>query len=68
MWQWLKKHGKWILIGLGILFVANAIVGIIIATEEWKVALHSVAISLWLVVILMVSGVLQKIFDWWDKS
>ncbi len=67
MKRWLKKHGKWVVVGLGTLFVANGILGIFIATEGWKVALHSVSIGLWLVIILGASGVLAKIYDWWEK-
>ena len=68
MKRWLKKHGKWIIVGLGVLFIANGGWAIFTTTEEWKVTLHACAIILWLAVILVISGAFEKLFKWWEKD
>ena len=68
MKRWLKKHGKWVVVGLGVLFIANGSWGIFTATEEWKVVFHACAITLWLVIALFASGAIEKFYSWWEKD
>lgn len=68
MKRWLKKHGKWIVVGLGVFFIANSGYGIFTTTEEWKIIVHVVAIMLWVVILLLASGILEKLYRWWDKD
>lgn len=66
--RWLKKHGKWVVVGLGVLSIANGTWGIFTATEEWKVVFHACVIILWSVIVLLASGALRKFFDWWERD
>lgn len=68
MKKWLKRNGKWIIVGLGILFIANGIYGIIIADAAWQVMLYVIAITIWVPLLLMESGVFEKLFRWWEKD
>ena len=68
MKRWLKKHGKWLVVGIGILFIGNSIWNIYTATEEWKAFLHAGLLAIWIIITLLVSGTLCMIFRWWDKE
>ena len=68
MKRWLKKYGKWLIVGLGILFIANSAYGIITVTEEWKVVLHISLLVIWVVITLFASGAFEKLVRWWEKD
>ena len=68
MKRWLKKHGKWVVVGLGVLFIANGSYGIFTATEEWKVVLNVCVIAIWVLISLLASGAFEKFFEWWKKD
>ena len=68
MKRWLKKHGKWLMVGLGVLFITNSSNAIFSTSEEWKLLLHIGAITLWVILILLYSGALGKIYKWWEKG
>jgi len=68
MKKWLKKCIRWILVALGILIIANASYEITIATEDWKIITYLVIIVLWLILILVLSGILNKLYQWWEKD
>ncbi len=68
MKKWLKKHSKWLVVGLGVLFISNSICGIITTDTEWKVIGHICVIVLGLVIILLVFGIIEKFAEWWDKD
>ena len=53
MKKWLKGNGRWIVIGLGVLFIANSSYGFAVADEDWKMMFHTVAIVIWLLVIYL---------------
>ena len=61
MKRWLKKYGKWLIVGLGILFIANSAYGIITVTEGWKVVFHTSLLVIWVVITLFA-------FRWWEKD
>lgn len=68
MKRWLKKHGKWVAVGVGVLFIGNAGYGICVADAEWKVVANIFVITIWLTLILFVSGAIPKILEWWEKD
>ena len=68
MKKWLKKHSKCLVIGFAILFIASTSYGIIIATEEWQIALNGVALAIWAVILFFSLGVMERIYDWWYKN
>lgn len=68
MKRWLKKHGRWLVVGLGALFLADSVYWTFNSSEEWKLALHGVTIFIWIMLILFWTGAISKIFDWWEKE
>ncbi|MFH0769620.1 MAG: hypothetical protein V1932_08710 [Chloroflexota bacterium] len=68
MKKWLKKHGRWLVVSLGVLFIGSACYQILKTDTEWKKVFYSAEIALWLAIILMTSGALEKLFKWWDKD
>jgi hypothetical protein len=72
--RWLKKHSKWVITGLGVLFIANSSYGLFLAfnshgeVETWKVILHGFVILTWIPITSIVSGTLDKIIGWWEKD
>jgi len=68
MKRWLKKHGKWVIVGIGVLFISNSIYIIVIADAEWKVIANGCVVMVWVMVTLFVSGAMNKIWNWWKKD
>ena len=68
MKTWLKRNGKRIIIGLGTLAIANGIYGIINTSTAWIIISHSIAITLWVFLILLLLGILHRIYRWWEKD
>ena len=68
MKRWLKRHGRRVIVGLGVLAIANASWGIINADAAWKFILHSGCIALWVPLIAVHSGVLLRFYTWWEKD
>jgi len=68
MKKWLKKYGRWVIVGVGVGFVATSTWWIFTATEEWKIILYTIGATLWLVIILIYSGVIEKLYNWWEKD
>ena len=68
MKRWLKKHGKWCLVSLGIIFIANSVLGLISSHEDWEILCYIATIIIWLVIMLLISGAMTKFFDWWEKE
>ena len=66
--KWLKKYSKQIVIGVGILAITNGIYGIFTATKTWKFALNGFTIALWIGTLLFLSGLIERIFDWWNRE
>ena len=62
MKKWLKKHGKWVVVGLGVLFIANGSYGITV-TSEWKLVLHICVVIIWLSITLCASGAFESFFQ-----
>ena len=63
--RWLKRNGKWVVVGLGVVFIFFGIVSIAATEEKWMVVLNAILIALWVALILIVSGALNRIFTWW---
>jgi hypothetical protein len=68
MKKWLKRNGRWILTGFGVLDIAYGIFGLIITDSEWVIIVNIIGITLWVIVILTISGILEKVFIWWSKD
>ena len=68
MKRWLKRHDRQLIVGLGVLFIACGGYGISTATEEWRIVFYAVAITLWLMIILVASGAVTKFFKWWERD
>ena len=68
MKKWIKRNGKWLVTGLGILFITNVIVGIIVTKNEMFVIFHFINIALCLIILSIVLGTFQKVYDWWTKD
>lgn len=70
MKRWIKKHSKILVIIISLLFIGNSIRGIVITSPgaEWHIVVHSFAIAIWLIVLLPVSGAVNKILNWWERD
>ena len=68
MKKWIKTHSKILISILGIVFIANAIYGLTICTESWQFVMHIFSIVVWPIILLWITGVFDKIFEWWDKD
>ena len=68
MKKWLKKHGKYLVVGLAILAIGIASHGLSMTTEEWKVAAYMFIIAFWVMILLLVLRIIGRIQDWWDKE
>ena len=68
MKKWIRGHGRIIAVIFAFIFIGNGILEIIIATETWKIMLHLVTIALWVVILLLATGAITKLSEWWDKE
>ncbi len=71
MKKWLKRHGRWVVLCGVVLLLANAIYGITRSFEpgrEVMLIAHTFGACLWLCILLMLTGGLEKIYRWWDKG
>lgn len=68
MKKWLKRNGKWLVIGFLILFMANASYSIVKADAAWKIWFHGTTIAVWLALLLGVLGIYEKLSKWWEKD
>ena len=68
MKKWLKKYGRWLVVGLEVLFIGNIIYVITTADAEWKVTLQACVITIWVWLMLIASGVMSKLYEWWDRD
>ena len=48
MKKWIKAHSKILISILGIVFIANAVYGLIIATESWQFVINSITLFCWI--------------------
>jgi len=68
MKQWLKRHGKWIVVAIGVVFIANAVWSIVATEEKWLDILNTMLIAAWTFIILLASGALSQIYTWWERD
>ena len=68
MKKWLKKHSKYLITSFAILFIANTSYGIYTATEGWVITLDAFCIAFWLLILLEISGITKRIFNWWSRE
>lgn len=68
MKKWIKAHSKILILILGIGFIAFSIYGFTIATESWHFVLHAIGFSLWVTILLWITGVIDKMYKWWEKD
>ena len=68
MKRWIKKHSKILVVVIGLVFLGNSIWGIVASPIEWKIAVHSIAIALWLLILFFYTGATEKLYNWWEKD
>ena len=68
MKRWLKSHGRWLIVGLGVLFIGNGIYGLITTDTEWRAVVHVCVIAVWAFIIFLCLGLVEKVFNWWEKE
>lgn len=69
--KWLKRYGRWVVVCIGVLLFANAIFGITQSLEEGRelyLVIHIFGACLWPFIILMIFGILDKIYKWWVRD
>ena len=69
MKKWLKRYGKWVIISLGFIFIVNSSYWVFIETGEggWRIY-HASLAAIWVIIILFILNILQKLFEWWEKE
>lgn len=68
MKKWIKAHSKILIILLETFFIAVAIYGLVIDTEDWKIIVHLFSLTLWILILLFYTGVFTKIYEWWNRD
>lgn len=72
MKRWIKKHARILVVALGVLFIVNATLGLTInkPTGEWSslIIFHTLAIIIWVIIIIVASGLMEKIVNWWERD
>lgn len=68
MKKWIKAHWKILISILGIVFIARAIYGLTVSTENWQFVFHSITFSLWGTILLWITGVIDRVAKWWEKD
>ena len=68
MKRWLKRHGKWCIVALGLLFITNSSYGLATREELGMIIWNICLITVWLIIVLVASGALTKFFAWWNKN
>lgn len=68
MKKWIKKHIKQLITIIGVLFIINAVFGLLVTKDSAIFAFHCVGIALWLIILGLIQGIFAKIYDWWQKD
>ena len=69
--KWLKKHWRLTIVIVYLLALANGINGIIAAMKSGNdifLVVHVLGSTLFLTIILWLSGIAKKIYIWWQKD
>lgn len=68
--RWLKRNGgRFIVVLLGVLYIAWGIYVIISASSPGiVVVVNSALIAAWVFIILLVTGVLNRLRAWWERD
>ena len=69
--RWLKKHWRPVVIGVLLLPTANAIYGIIQAVKlgnDLYLVIHTFGLVIFSFLLLIVSGVADRIHQWWERD
>ena len=68
MKRWLERHGKWIIVAIGLTFILFSGIAIATSEQDWVVALNILVIVAWAGMLLVVSGIMTKLFEWWEQD
>ena len=71
MKRWLKKHWRPVVIGVLLLLTANAVFGIIQAVKlgnDLYLVIHTFGLIIFCFGILVTTGLIQKIYQWWERD
>lgn len=68
MKSWLKRHGKVVFCAFGIVVLCWLTYCIWRATRPEVIALGAISIALWVCLLVVMSGLFNKLYDWWEKD